>query len=289
MKQVTRESLASVPLMFRPPFIDKVIQKRHKGIVNEITKEIGFERKLFRQQTLARVLNMLYSILSESYRCEYIYKNVIANELFSNRHNCDKAHLISEFWSGDSRADIVILNDTSSVYEIKTKFDSLNKLSSQITSYKKLFDKIYVVTDLSLLKRVLTTTDPIVGILILGNDLSLTEIRQAMSNKDNTSPAHMFDCMRRNEYVSAIQKVMKKVPDVPNAKMYTEYKEIFCEFKPRLAHSLMVNLLRERNDYPLKSTLFGKLPTSLKHLWLELSGSEKYLQRAKVALMNPCL
>lgn len=289
MKQVTRESLTLVPLMFRPPFIDKVIQKRHKGMVNEIAKEIGFGGKLFRRQPLAKILDILYSILLESYRCEYVYKNVIANKLFLNRHNSNKAHLISEFWAGDSRADVVILNDTSSVYEIKTEFDSLNKLPSQIDSYKKLFDKIYVVTDISLLEQVLVATDSIVGVLVLRNDLSLTEIRQATSNKDNTSPANIFDCMRRNEYINAIQSIMKKVPNVPNTKVYTECKEMFCEFEPRQAHSLMVNLLRQRNNYPLKRALFGKLPTSLKHLWLEISGSKKYLQRANAALMSPCL
>lgn len=53
---------------------------------------------------------------------------------------------MSEFWVDMSKADSVVLNGTSTVYEIKTEFDNLSRLPQQLTDYSKVFDHINVVT-----------------------------------------------------------------------------------------------------------------------------------------------
>ena len=56
-------------------------------------------------------------------------------------HIPQNSTLINEFRVCNSKADIAIINGKSTVYEIKSKYDSLDRLESQIADYKKVFDK----------------------------------------------------------------------------------------------------------------------------------------------------
>ena len=153
--------------------------------------------------------------------------------------------LTGEFRSGNSRADMVIINGTSTVYEVKSKYDSLKRLEGQIADYKNVFDRIFVVTTAEKTKALLGMVDPLVGVMVLGDNGKLDEIREAQSNKANTNPAIIFDCMRRAEFCSAINDVLGYVPSVPNSRIYQESKELFCRLGPGEAHDLMVSKVRE--------------------------------------------
>lgn len=49
-------------------------------------------------------------------------------------------------YSGKSRADIVAINSHINAFEIKSDYDSLNRLSNQIKEYDRNFEKNYIVT-----------------------------------------------------------------------------------------------------------------------------------------------
>ena len=98
------------------------------------------------QESLENWFDFFYLILQAHYPCEYVYKNSIAIDLYLTRHELQKSILIDEFRSRDSRADTVVINDTSTVYEIKSEYDSFSRLECQISDYRKIFDHIYVVT-----------------------------------------------------------------------------------------------------------------------------------------------
>lgn len=48
-------------------------------------------------------------------------------------------------YSGKSRADIVAINSHINAFEIKSDYDSLNRLSSQVKEYDRNFEKNYIV------------------------------------------------------------------------------------------------------------------------------------------------
>ena len=73
----------------------------------------------------------------------------------------------------------------------------------------------------------------------MGEGGTLDEIKEAESNKANTDPAAIFDCMRRTEYCSAIKDACGYVPDVPNSKLYIETSKLFCQLDPSDAHDLI--------------------------------------------------
>ena len=75
--------------------------------------------------------------------------------------------MLSEFRAGTCKADLVILNGTSTVYEIKSERDSLVRLSNQVKNYKRVFAMVNVITSEGFVKSVCTTVPDDVGVMCL--------------------------------------------------------------------------------------------------------------------------
>ncbi|MBL7934888.1 MAG: sce7726 family protein [Bacteroidia bacterium] len=208
------------------------------------------------------VFEEYYKTLIENYRCEYIYKNEILNQLLLN-HSA-KAKLYTEVEVFDSKADVVIFNGTSTVYEIKTELDSFDRLQKQLSAYKLVFDKINVVTHLGKLERVKKILDSDIGILVL-NDKGIIETeRDAKSNKQNTNPNFVFNLLHKDEYLSILRKHFGFTPDVAPVHIFRECKKMFLELNPEIAHDYMVEALKERKTKKYLEKLMDELPASLK-------------------------
>lgn len=102
----------------------------------------------------------LFRLLRENYKNEYYVKRAF----FISRLLSKKAVTGFELPVGESRADIVSFNGTSTAYEVKTLFDNLDRLEKQIRDYASCFEKVYVVTDISKIKDVLGLIDRRIGI-----------------------------------------------------------------------------------------------------------------------------
>ena len=66
-----------------------------------------------------------------------------------------------------SIADFIIVNESATVYEIKTALDNFERLDSQISDYSRAFAKVCVVIPAEKLERLLQKIDnPKIGIVI---------------------------------------------------------------------------------------------------------------------------
>jgi len=272
--------------LFSPTFMNLIIENKYKDKLLSILNRSGYIESLNLNISLEDLYENLYSFLLKHYRCEYIYKNVIANKILLGRHSLRTATLISELRANSSKADVVILNGTSCVYEIKTELDSLNRLPSQLEDYKKIFDKIYVVTHEKFLGVLEENLNDDIGIICLSEKYQLSEKRQAESNKKNTDPASIFNSLRKSEYTNIIKRKFAYIPDVPNTKIYEECFKLFCELEPSIAHDEMVIELKNRNKRNRNEELIKSIPHSLKYLCLDdrlVSTKTLYLQKVFAA------
>jgi len=73
--------------------------------------------------TYSEYLKFAFAELRKNYRCEYVYKNTLINNLISN-YGTKNSIIINEFRVGNSVADMVLFNGTSKAFEIKTELDS---------------------------------------------------------------------------------------------------------------------------------------------------------------------
>ena len=281
-------TLGSIQSIFRAPFLERIAHKTHYATLYELGAHFSPLCPPSAEMPLRDWFEFFYSLLAERYRCEYIYKNAITTKLFlSERHSLEESLLTSEFRIGKSRADVVILNGTSTVYEVKSDYDSLERLDSQIADYRRVFDRIFVVTSAEKAKSLLNRVDSLVGIIELSDDGELREIREARSNKDNTDPAFVFDCMRQAEFCSVIKDEFGYTPNVPNSKLYRESRKLFCKLDPDYAHDLMVAKVRSRTKKQPYIELIKGSPHSLKHACLSFSKSQALAVQIKEGLEEP--
>ena len=204
--------------------------------------------------------------LASSYRNEYVYKNELATRLVFRRHSPRTASFQVELRVGSSIADVVVSNGTTTAYEIKTEFDTCRRLSSQTSDYLKAFDKVYVVTHPAHVARYERELDPRVGLIVLADRHSLTPYRGASANRDNIDPRTVFRCMRREEYLSAIESTLGAVPIMPNGLIGAHCEALFEQLSPEQAHNCFVKALKARTTDKSNVDFVSRLPSSLRAL-----------------------
>lgn len=248
----------------------------HKSLEFLLKGKIAFKSS-FAEAPLSSLFEDAWHYLSTSYRNEYIYKNELATRLIFGRHSPRTAGFQVEFPVGRSIADIVIANGTSTAYEIKTEFDTSRRLPSQTSDYLQVFDKVYVVTHPAHVERYERELDPRVGLIVLTQRSSLTPYREAYSNAENVSPTEVFKCLRREEYVGAIQQLLDINPIMPNGLIAAYCEKLFAAFTPQEAHQVLVKALRLRTTNKSTVDFVVQLPSSLRALGYAtpLSGKQR--------------
>lgn len=254
--------------LFSQSVLTSLCQLEQPELVLYVLRNSGYIHELKRGTTFGEFFEGLYKFLSMNYRCEYIYKNTLANQLLLDRHTPDISTLITEFRADDCKADVVILNGTSSVYEIKTELDSFGRLSRQLKAYRKVFDRIYVVTHESQIVKAERATDEQIGLIYLTEDNTFTTVREALSNRNNIDPQAVFSCLRQNEYRELILQQYGYVPDVPNTRIYRECRDLAIQLNPSVMHNAMVEILKRRSSVVKAQTALLKVPYSLRLLYL---------------------
>jgi len=97
---------------------------------------------LKKTQISNRIVNDLFF---KYYPCERVIKYYLINHL----RNISNHIVAFEMSIGTSRIDICRVNGSSYAYEIKTQYDSFDRLSSQMSDYTECFEHVYLVVPLS--------------------------------------------------------------------------------------------------------------------------------------------
>lgn len=185
-----------------------------------------YRSELSEEFTAADVFECSYSALSKEYRSEYFFKNIVAERLLLGRHSLNTATVLPEFRVGRNKADCVILNGSSTCYEIKSDFDNLDRLPEQLASYKKLFDKVYVVVGPSHLSKVLSSCGNDVGILELTARRNLRLIREATISTEPVDVSILMRSLRVQEYKDLVSAVSHQNINYPNTEIFSVCEDI---------------------------------------------------------------
>ena len=277
--KINDKYLPSLGRMFSPLVMDHIALKGRSGYLSEVCSNSRLIEQIDPSMPLAQFFDLIYMILFKSYRNEYIYKNAIANKILLGRHSLNTSHMLTEFRVGNCKADVVVVNGTSAVYEIKSELDSFARLENQVKNYLKIFDYINVITSASQVNKLKSILPDKAGILLLTNRNTISTIRESKSNRKNTNQSILFDSLRKNEYVKTIKEYFGIVPDVPNTQIYKECKKLFSKIPAELAHNLTINILRRRRNTRVLKEFIEKAPASLSAYAMSIC-SEKAKMRA---------
>ena len=196
-------------------------------------------------------------------RDEYIYKAALTHRILMGRHNLRTACMLSEFRVGECKADIAILNGTTTVFEIKSERDSLSRLERQIENYRKVFASVFVIAGENHVDALLQSTPSDVGVMSLDHRCYISTRRDAENRPSRICPVTVFEALRTTEAEKVLSSIGLMVPDVPNTLLRTELRKLFESLHPEDVHAGMLRVLKQtRNLQPL-ATLVGQLPESL--------------------------
>ncbi|MBY0491462.1 MAG: sce7726 family protein [Gemmatimonadaceae bacterium] len=233
--------------MFAPPVARALARRADSAPLRSLGQLV---RETYGADALIPSLESLYTsayaYLWSAYRAEYCYKNAIARHILLGRHSLRTTTMLTEFRVGTSKADVVLINGTTTVYEIKTALDSLDRLPGQLTDYCRVFDYVNVVTHADAIDRLAAVLPPNVGLLELTSSGRFRTHRAADSNLTRLQPGWMLDALRRDEYVPIIADVFGRAPALPNTHMYDACRDLFEQLAPARAHAAFADALRRR-------------------------------------------
>lgn len=228
--------------------------------INKYDKELLIGNHL----TYKDYFSYIYSVLKSHYRSEYIYKNYLITKMLSTESFSSDFTILNEFKINKSIADLVLINGTTRVLEIKTALDDSRRLSSQINDYKKAFKEICIVTHFSLADKYLKITDKSIGIIAI-NDNSLDTIREPMENNsfDNTV---IIKCLRKAEYTQIIYNYFGYLPESTDFNFFRECVKMFQKIPSEKLHDMMVQELKKRIVRERMVFLSQEVPDEIKHI-----------------------
>lgn len=272
---ITNKSIIDLSKIFSPTILKELCSTGNSKKLRRILDELNLLYQVDLKKNLESFFNDVYKVLLKNYRNEYIYRNIIIKKILLGIHSLNTAHLINECRVGNSKADCVILNGTSTVYEIKTQFDTFSRLHSQLDDYKKAFEYVYIVVPIETLKKLEGyNLDENIGIMVLNKNSTISKTRLAKSNKNYFNKETIFDILRKNEYIEIISKYYE-IPSIPNTKIYTYCKRLFTELDIELIHAELVQILKKRDVSDLQKKVILNVPDSLKALSMQTKLTDK--------------
>jgi hypothetical protein len=217
-----------------------------------------------KKATVGDAFDVAFALLRQSgVRNEYVYRAALTHNVLLGTHSLKTASMLTEFRVGTSKADLAILNGTGTVYEIKSDRDSLTRLASQVTNYRKVFAKIYVIAGNAHVDDIMARMPHDVGVMALERWDRIRTVRDAADRPDLVCPVTICQSLRTAEARALLRNLNVAVPEVPNTLMHGALKECFARLDPAQAHAEMVKTLKKSRNLEPLSALVDSLPESL--------------------------
>src|SRR5690554_653546 len=176
--------------------------KTNKSLVNIYESIV---KKDFRKNDIRFEIN---NLILNNYWNESVIKSA-----FVRQHLIQKSPRLNitifELNAGSSRADIAVINGRSHVYEIKTEYDSFERLNKQMNDYENLFDYLHIIIPKEKVNIALESLDESVGIIYyyknrLGN-INFKTYRNSKLNK-RLNPYEQLMTFTKSELLGLIKQ-----------------------------------------------------------------------------------
>jgi hypothetical protein len=279
--------LAALSKVFSPLVMDHLVLQGRSAYLNELLSNVGVPDQVDTSETVSSFLSTLYRQLVAHYRCEYVYKNEIASKILLGRHSLNTAQLLTEVRVGKSKADVVVINGTSTAYEIKSEYDSLARLPQQLESYSGVFERVNVVTSASRVGHVLAMAPRHVGVIVLSERCTLSTVRASGSNMVGIQGACLFDLLRKPEYSFVIKTHFGALPTAPTGRFHAACEDMFLQIPIAEAHRLTMNALSKRFSGAALQVHAPDIPLAMRAYACSISSDEGRLEGLAALLARP--
>ena len=280
--------LAAMSRLFSSAVFREMATRGRSAIFGRLFGLTGVQDACPADATVGNGFDAVFSVLKRvGLRDEYVYRAAVTHKVLMGKHSLRTAAMLTEFRAGACKADLVILNGTATVFEIKSERDSLARLANQVANYKKVFASVNVIASEAHVAGVLETVPEDVGVICLSRRYQIQTVRDAEDRPDRVCPATVFESLRSAEARAVLTMLGAAIPEVPNTQAYAAMRAIFAELDPTKVHLAMVTTLkRTRNLAPL-SDLVDRLPPSLHAAALSIQVCRREHDRLVKAVSTP--
>lgn len=258
------DQVAAASRLFSAAVFKDMAKTGRSAVFGRLASELDPIRKLRSSNTVGDAFDAVFAVLRVvGQRDEYVYKAALTQRVLLGTHSLNTASMLTEFRAGRCKADLVILNGTATVYEIKSERDSLTRLAEQLDAYRRVFARVFVISSECHVRPVEQIAPDDVGILGLSRRNQITEFRPALDVPERICPVTVLESLRTTEAIELVNSLGRQVPAVSNMRLRAALRDEIQQLDPADLHRAMVRVLkRTRNLAPL-SNLVNGLPSSL--------------------------
>ncbi len=221
------------------------------------------------------------------FRDDYVYRSAITQKILLGRHSLNTATLLNEVRVGPRKADVVVLNGTSTAYEIKSERDSLVRLRDQVSAYRRVFAAVNVVASESRLSEVIKSVPADVGVVTLSERFRLRTEREALNTPGRTHPTMILEMLRLDEAAKVLAFVGREAPTLPNTLLRAELRRIYSQLDSEAVHDAMVKVLRRTRSQSVLGGFVAALPTSVRAASLSIQPTPRSRSLIVEAMNTP--
>ena len=200
MKVSKDYNISAISRLFSANVVKELARKGRSPLFARLVNEAEISVNAHSHCNVRDVFDDAFTILKrKSNRHEYVYKSALTQNVLLGKHSLNTASMITEFRVDDCKADVVILNGTGTVYEIKSERDSLTRLVKQVNAYRKVFAKVFVIAGENHIDAISDSVPHDVGIQVLSSGYNISEVRDALDLPERTCSTSIFNSIRIKE------------------------------------------------------------------------------------------
>ena len=279
----TLQNLRVLSKIFSTSMFQNVVRKDN---IELFKKQTSKYLKPASYKTNLEIIKTLYKTLQQHYRCEYVYKNNLVQKLIKE-HSLKTTRIINELKIGDSKADLVMLNGTVRIYEIKTALDDFSKLSKQLANYQKFADEVNIVTDKKNAEKLkVEYADTNIGIMVLDPANKLQTIKVSSNNTAFFEFDTIFKILRKQEYIELVDDNFGYIPEVPNTLIFKVCYQLLAGIDIIDFQKQVLNKIKKRTLQQPDLLKSSNTPIELKHICNTLDFNEQEYHKLYNFLKN---
>ncbi|WP_240793813.1 sce7726 family protein [Antarcticibacterium arcticum] len=196
-------------------------------------------------------LKHAYQVLENHYQNEYVFKNAFLTDWLIKELGKSDSIIFNEFRIGGAVSDLAMFNGISKAFEIKTEFDSDQRLKGQIEYYSQVFNETYLIIPKEKLNMYKEYRKD-VGIILFDNkNKEKFEFYNKAKFREKLNPTILMQILHTNEYKEIVEKYYGELPKMNS---FNQYKLCY-----NLIKAIPINELNQMYLEQIKKREFDKI------------------------------
>ena len=257
MSTLSLDQLRELYSNYSPLTSNNLLYRRYIEITGDTYQDKNSIRNKYNKEIFNGFLNE--TVIKASFVERYCVKRSPRNTI-----------TIFELNTGNSRADICMMNGNSIVFEIKTEYDTLSRLNKQMKDYEKSFEYLNVIIPKKSIDSILSNIEDKVGIITYkkyGNKVSFSVFRKPSINT-NLDPLFQLNQLTLSDLRELTTSSGSKevlINNILNEKSKEQINQIFINKTKEKYRTKWEFLLENKNEIePLDYQWFFKNNISTK-------------------------